>query len=98
MLFSPAHFITLIPALALLSGLALSRGIYLFKRDASIEVILAITLLLVFIGGLGASSRVAAPFGSGCPRRRLSEPPAFRLCLMSLNLLGEFLQPKCPPE
>jgi hypothetical protein len=49
--FRQHYFITLLPVMALLSGLAVSRAIRLVKHDITIELFLAIPIFLLF--GLG---------------------------------------------
>ncbi len=53
--FREHYFIPLLPVLGWLSGLAVSRGLYLFRHDRSIELFLAIPVVLLLVGGIGAS-------------------------------------------
>ena len=43
--FRPHYFITLLPALSLLTGLAVSRALHLLRRDRTIELFLAVPIL-----------------------------------------------------
>ncbi len=45
--FRPHYFITWLPALALLSGLAVSRAIHLVRNDRTIELFLAVPILIL---------------------------------------------------
>jgi hypothetical protein len=53
--FREHYFILLLPTLGLLGGAAVSRGVHLLKHDRSIELFLAIPILLLLIVGLGAA-------------------------------------------
>ncbi len=53
--FRNHYFITLIPALALLTGVAVSRALHLLKHDRTIELFLAIPILGAFFVGCVAS-------------------------------------------
>ncbi|HNR71606.1 MAG TPA: hypothetical protein PLV05_04055 [Verrucomicrobiota bacterium] len=53
--FREHYFILVLPALAWLSGVAVSRGLYLLKHDRTIELFLAIPMLGLFALGLGAA-------------------------------------------
>ncbi len=46
--FREHYFILVLPALALLTGVAVSRGLYLLKHDQTIELFLALPILGVF--------------------------------------------------
>jgi hypothetical protein len=53
--FREHYFITLLPALALLSGIAVSRALRLLKHDKTIELFLALPILgLVVVGSLAS--------------------------------------------
>jgi hypothetical protein len=49
------YFILLLPVLACLSGVAVGRAFRLIRYDLSIEVLLALPILLLFATGVGAS-------------------------------------------
>jgi 4-amino-4-deoxy-L-arabinose transferase-like glycosyltransferase len=53
--FREHYFITLLPVLGLLIGVAVSRSIDLVKRDRSIELFAALAVLLLFVIAIGAS-------------------------------------------
>ena len=53
--FRGHYFILLLPALALLSGVAVSRALYLLRCDQTIELFLALPILGLFVIGLGAA-------------------------------------------
>jgi hypothetical protein len=53
--FREHYFIPLLPVLAWFSGLSISRSIYLLRHDRSLELFLAIPVMLLFVAGLGAS-------------------------------------------
>jgi hypothetical protein len=53
--FREHYFITLLPILSLLTGVAVSRAFYLLKQDQTIELFLAIPILGAFAIGLGAA-------------------------------------------
>ena len=50
--FRAHYFILLLPALALLGGIGVSRGIYLIKHDKTIELFLGVAMLLMFAIGV----------------------------------------------
>lgn len=54
MYFRGHYFITLLPAIALLSGVAVSRSVYLLKSQSGIEVLPALIVAALFILGIGA--------------------------------------------
>src|SRR5262245_56596274 len=58
--FRPHYFITLLPAISLLTGVAVSRALHLLKRDTTIELFLTVPVLAGF--GLGA---LVALIGNG---------------------------------
>jgi hypothetical protein len=53
--FRAHYFILLLPAVAMLGGVAVSRGIYLVKHDRSLELLLAVPVLLLVGVGVGMS-------------------------------------------
>jgi hypothetical protein len=53
--FRSHYFITLLPALALLTGLAVSRALHLLKHDQTIELFMALGILAFFVIALGAA-------------------------------------------
>ncbi len=53
--FRGHYFILLLPALALLTGVAVSRALHLLKHDTTIELFLAIPVLGLFAIGVGAA-------------------------------------------
>jgi len=53
--FRGHYFIPLLPVLALLTGLAVSRGVHLLRHDDTIELFLALSILGLFVVALGAS-------------------------------------------
>ena len=53
--FREHYFITLLPALALLSGVAASRALHLLRHDKTIELLLALPIFLLLAIGLGAA-------------------------------------------
>jgi hypothetical protein len=69
--FRPHYFITLLPALALLAGLAVSRAVHLLKHDRTIELFLAAPVLGLFLVAL-----VWALVGNGSVWFGLSPPEA----------------------
>lgn len=58
--FRSHYFITFLPVMALLSGIGISRSIRLLKHDQTIELVLAVALLALFVIGT-----VAAFIGNG---------------------------------
>ncbi|HWX21602.1 MAG TPA: hypothetical protein VN578_16995 [Candidatus Binatia bacterium] len=58
--FRGHYFITLLPVLALLTGVAVSRGLYLLEHDRTIELFVALPVLLAF-----AVAVCAAIIGNG---------------------------------
>jgi hypothetical protein len=50
--FRAHYFILLLPALALLGGIGVSRGVYLLKHDKTIELFLGVAMLLIFAIGI----------------------------------------------
>jgi hypothetical protein len=71
--FRSHYFITLLPALALLSGVAVSRALHLLKHDQTIELFLALAIL-----GLAVIAVGAALIGHGSVWLDLSESEATR--------------------
>jgi hypothetical protein len=55
MYFREHYFILLLPVLALLTGVAVSRGVHLLKHDRTIELFLALPILGLFVIALGAA-------------------------------------------
>jgi hypothetical protein len=53
--FRSHYFITVLPALALLAGVAISRALYLLKHDQTIELFLALAILGLFVIAVGAA-------------------------------------------
>jgi hypothetical protein len=53
--FREHYFILVLPVLALLSGLGVSRSLYLLGNDKSIELFLAIPAIMMFVVALGAA-------------------------------------------
>jgi hypothetical protein len=53
--FRGHYFILLLPALALLTGVAVSRALYLLKHDHGIKLFLAAGILVLFLVGAGAA-------------------------------------------
>ena len=53
--FREHYFILVLPVLALLSGVAVSRGLYLLRHDQTIELFLAVPILGAFAVGVGAA-------------------------------------------
>ena len=53
--FRSHYFITLLPALALLTGVAVSRALHLLKHDQTIELFLALAILGLFVVAVGAA-------------------------------------------
>lgn len=52
--FREHYFILLLPALSLLAGIAVSRGLYVLKSERTLELIPAVVALVLFIVGLGS--------------------------------------------
>jgi len=52
--FREHYFIMLLPTLALLNGVAVSRGLRLLRQDMTIELLLTVPILLLFLIGVGA--------------------------------------------
>jgi hypothetical protein len=52
--FREHYFITVLPVLTLLTGVAVSRGLHLLKHDQTIELFLALPILGLFAVALGA--------------------------------------------
>jgi len=53
--FREHYFILLLPALALLTGIAVSRGLHLLRNDTTIELFLALAILGLYAIGVGAA-------------------------------------------
>lgn len=53
--FREHYFITVLPVLALLTGVAVSRALHLLKHDRTIELFLAVPILGLFVIALGAA-------------------------------------------
>ncbi|HOX57712.1 MAG TPA: glycosyltransferase family 39 protein [Candidatus Paceibacterota bacterium] len=53
--FREHYFITVLPVLALLTGVAVSRGLHLLRHDQTIELFLAVPILGLFAIALGAA-------------------------------------------
>jgi 4-amino-4-deoxy-L-arabinose transferase-like glycosyltransferase len=53
--FREHYFILVLPVLALLTGVAVSRGLHLLKHDQTIELFLALPILGLFVIALGAA-------------------------------------------
>jgi hypothetical protein len=71
--FRSHYFITLLPALALLTGVAVSRALHLLKHDQTIELFLALAVLGLFVIAVGA-----ALIGHGSVWLGMSESQATR--------------------
>jgi 4-amino-4-deoxy-L-arabinose transferase-like glycosyltransferase len=71
--FRSHYFITLLPALALLTGVAVSRALHLLKHDDTIELFLALAILGLFVIAVGA-----ALIGHGSVWLDMSESQATR--------------------
>jgi hypothetical protein len=71
--FRSHYFITLLPALALLTGVAVSRALHLLKHDQTIELFLALAILGLFVIAVGA-----ALIGQGSVWLGMSESQATR--------------------
>jgi 4-amino-4-deoxy-L-arabinose transferase-like glycosyltransferase len=71
--FRSHYFITLLPALALLTGVAVSRALHLLKHDQTIELFLALAILGLFTIAVGA-----ALIGHGSVWLGMSESQATR--------------------
>ena len=52
--FREHYFILLLPALSLLAGIAVSRGLYVVKHERTLELIPALIALLLFVLGFGS--------------------------------------------
>jgi len=59
--FRHHYFILLLPALGMLSGAAVSRGVYLLRKDRSIELLLSVPILLLLAVGTGAAFVLCSP-------------------------------------
>jgi hypothetical protein len=59
--FRHHYFILLLPVLGLLCGAAVSRAIHLLRHDRSIELFLAVPIMLVLLVGLGAAFVLCSP-------------------------------------
>ncbi len=53
--FRAHYFILLLPVLALLTGVAVSRAVYLLRHDRTIELFLALPILAAFVIAIGAA-------------------------------------------
>ncbi len=53
--FRAHYFIMLLPVLALLTGVAVSRSVYLLQHDRTIELFLALPILVLFVIAVGAA-------------------------------------------
>ena len=53
--FREHYFIQLLPALALLTGIAVSRGLHLLRHDTTIELFLALAILGLYAIAVGAA-------------------------------------------
>ena len=71
--FRSHYFITLLPALALLTGVAVSRALHLLKHDQTIELFLALAILGLFVIAIGS-----AVLGHGSVWLGMSESQAAR--------------------
>ena len=71
--FRSHYFITVLPVLALLTGVAVSRALHLLKHDQTIELFLALAILGLFVIAVGA-----ALIGQGPVWLGLSESQATR--------------------
>ena len=54
-IFREHYFIPLLPVLALLTGVAVSRGLFLLRHDTTVELFLALSILGLSVIALGAS-------------------------------------------
>jgi hypothetical protein len=71
--FRSQYFITVLPALALFTGVAVSRALHLLKHDQTIELFLALVILGLFVIAIGA-----ALIGHGSIWLGMSESQAVR--------------------
>ena len=69
--FREHYFITVLPALALLTGVAVSRALHLLKHDQTIELFLALPILGLFVIAVGAALVGHGSVWLGCRRARL---------------------------
>jgi hypothetical protein len=65
--FRPHYFITLLPAVALLAGIAVSRSVQLLRRDKTIELFVALPVIVLFGSGC-----ISTLIGAGSVWFRLS--------------------------
>ena len=66
--FREHYFITVLPVLALLTGVAVSRALYLLKHDQTIELFLALPILGMFVIAVGAALIGHGPVWLALPR------------------------------
>jgi general stress protein CsbA len=71
--FRAHYFILLVPALSLLTGIAVSRGLHLLRHDTTIELFLALAILGLYAIALGATL-----IGNGSVWLGMSPPDAIR--------------------
>jgi len=60
--FRPHYFILLLPALSLLAGIAVSRGIHVLRQERTLELIPAVITLLLLVAGLGSELLTQSSF------------------------------------
>jgi hypothetical protein len=88
----------LLPALALLSGVAVSRALHLLRHDTTIELFLALPILLLGVIGLGA-----AVLGNSAFWFDYSPREAVKYCygtslFAEAAQVGEYLKTNAPPS
>jgi hypothetical protein len=71
--FRAHYFILLLPAISLLAGLAVSRGLHLLRHDQTIELFLAIPILVLFLMAVGFSLVVHSDYFFTDPPKRVCQ-------------------------
>ena len=92
------YFVTLLPVLALLSGVAVSRSLWVVRFDHTIELFLAVPVLLLFGLGIGA-----ALIGNGSVWFGLSPTLAAQevhgtTAFAEARTLADFIRTNTPPD
>jgi hypothetical protein len=96
--FREHYFIMLLPALALLTGAGVSRAWFLVRNDKSIELFLALPVLLLFVIGVAA-----ALIGNGSTWFTMSAIAASRSIygtslFIEAKKAGEYIKENAPPD
>ena len=96
--FREHYFITLLPALALLSGVAVSRALHLLRHDKTIELFLALPILLLLVIGVGAALVGNSAFWFDySPREAVNYTYGTSLFADAVSV-GDYLRTNAPPS